>query len=106
MLNMTSAYYIDQLAEKLQLMLATGELQIAGWSRECSVHDAEDFMFVMNFELIAPQSLKIISYESPDEDFDFIRMIKLLATRMAGEANEIVAHELAMMNPKKETNKL
>lgn len=104
MLNMTSAYYIDQLAEKLQLMLATGELQISSSSRENSKD--ENFKFTMRFDLVAPQTVETVSYEDSDEKCDFNRMIQLLATKLTDRGNAILAHELMWLNPKKESNKL
>lgn len=85
MLNMTSAYYSDQLAEKLQLMLATGELRISSWMRDQSLVDSM-YHFAMSFDLDTPNWNVRIEYYSESGRLDLNKMIQLLAEKLANRA--------------------
>ena len=99
MLNMTSAYYQDQLVEKLQLMLATGELRVASWCRTHNIH-TDHHQFAISFELITSGWITRVEYDSESEHFDFNRMLILLAEKLAKRANNDLRKELDQMNPK------
>lgn len=99
MLNMTSAYYTDQLAEKLQLMLATGELRIGSWYRDHNIVD-DMYEYGITFELVTPNWPVRIEYRDPSEVMNFNKMLQLLAEKLANRANVELKEELDKMNPK------
>lgn len=85
MLNMTSHYYIDQLAEKLQLMIATGDLRVASSMRNQSLVD-DMYHFAMSFDLDNANWNVRVEYYSESDKLDFIKMIQLLAEKLANRA--------------------
>lgn len=97
MLNMTSAYYVDQLAEKLQLMLATGELKIGSWMRQQGLTD-DVYHFAVNFELDAPSWIVKVEYYAESSQLDFNKLIQLLAEKLANRANHDLRKFLAQAN--------
>lgn len=81
MLNTQSAYFVDQLAEKLQLMLATRELQVVSYTR---FSDQEQ---QATFYLPSTQEDWSVDFPSEKDHLDLPKAIQRLASDMAEEMN-------------------
>lgn len=79
MLNTQSAYFRDQLVEKLQLMLATRELYIIATTRhKGDVHLNQ----AITFQVSATQEEWKVEYNTKVEQLDLPTALKTLADKM------------------------
>lgn len=97
MLNMASAYYSDQLAEKLQLMIATGDLRINSWMRQEGISD-NTYHYVMTFDFPTPNWNVRVEYYDESSKMDFNKMIQLLAEKLANRALQEVGKQMDAAN--------
>jgi len=78
MLNIKSEYYADQLAEKLQLMLATHELKIMSWWSD-GESQGVSFIFLFNSEVVNIKFRHIVLSDDKPVRLDLTRAIATLA---------------------------
>lgn len=91
MLDTRSAYYADQLTEKLQLMLATKELKIHDINR---VKQDDVYQHHLGFVVEATQERWSVVFKSTDEVANLNMALRFLATDMASIMHDTLSMRL------------
>lgn len=106
MLNTTSAYFKDQLLEKLQIMLATRELYILGFGFETEdvvdpnnrAVDTYIVKHTVTFQVSATQEEWPVEYKSSDRKLNLPEALRQLAEDMTSTMHSYLSARLVEVN--------